>query len=134
MKAMRQDREATIRIAQFWASVSEEHDVEKFATVLHDDFVMWYNFDPVERTRDAFIATLKSAHAIFDNQRNDDLRITLTEEGFVLQATMRGVLDGKEIASPYCLVAQIKDGKVVRGDEYFDTAQLPKRLAVREAG
>lgn len=121
------NREEALRIAQFWAKVSEEHNVEKFATAIHEDFVMWYNFDPNDRTRQEFIETLKSAHAVFDNQRNENLRITVTEDGFVLQATMCGVLDGKEIASPYCLVAKIKDGKVIRGDEYFDTAQLTKK-------
>ena len=121
------DREEAMRLAQFWATVSEEHDVVKFASVLHDEFVMWYNFDPQDRTREEFIETLKSAHAMFDKQVNKDCRITLTDDGFVIQATMCGVLDGKEIAAPYCLIARIQDGKVIRGDEYFDTTQLTKR-------
>ncbi len=120
------DREEALRIGHFWATVSEEHNVPKFATILHDDFVMWYNFDPKDRTKDEFIETLKSAHAIFENQVNENTRITPTEEGFVLQATLRGILDGQPISSPYCMIAKIKDGKVIRGDEYFDTAQLPK--------
>jgi len=124
---MAQDPQESMRLAQFWATVSEEHNVEKFATVLLDDFVMWYNFDPQDRTRQEFIETLKSAHAMFENQKNEDLKITLTEDGFVLQATMTGVLDGQQISSPYCLIARIKDGKVIRGDEYFDTAKLTKR-------
>jgi ketosteroid isomerase-like protein len=124
---MAQDPEESRRLAQFWATVSEEHNVEKFATVLHDDFVMWYNFDPQDRTREEFIETLKSAHAMFENQKNEDLKITLTEDGFVLQATMTGILDGQQISSPYCMIAKVKDGKVIRGDEYFDTAKLTKR-------
>lgn len=121
------DREEALRLAQFWASVSEEHDTDKFETVLHEDFAMWYNFDPVDRTRAEFIETLKSAHAMFSNQKNEDARITVTEDGFVLQATMTGVLDGVAIRAPYCFVARIRDGLVVRGEEYFDTAQLSKR-------
>lgn len=121
------DRDEALRLAQFWATVSEEHNTEKFQTVLHDDFVMWYNFDPVERTRDEFIQTLKDAHSMFDNQKNENLKITLTDDGFVLQAIMTGVLAGENIASPYCFIAKIRDGKIVRGDEYFDTAQLTKR-------
>lgn len=121
------DRDEAMRIAQFWATVSEEHDVEKFSTMLHDDFVMWYNFDPNDRTRAEFVQTLQSAHEMFKNQKNEGLKISITENGFVLQATMTGELDGKQIASPYCLVAEIKDGKVIRGDEYFDTAQLSKK-------
>src|SRR3546814_2800256 len=93
---------------------------------------MWYNFDPNDRSREEFIQTLKDAHAMFQDQKNEDMRITLTEEGFILQATMTGVLDGKNISSPYCLVAKIKDGKVIRGDEYFDTAQLTKKARSAE--
>src|SRR3546814_14221882 len=88
-----------MRLAKFWATVSEEHNVEKFQTVLHDDFVMWYNFDPNDRSREEFIQTLKDAHAMFQDQKNEDMRITLTEEGFILQATMTGVLDGTNISS-----------------------------------
>lgn len=124
---MATDQDTLLRLAQFWAKVSEEHNVEKFATILHDDFKMWYNFDPVDRTREEFIETLKGAHAIFENQVNKDPRITLTEDGFVIQANMCGVLNGHSISAPFCLVAKVKDGKVVRGDEYFDTGQLPQR-------
>jgi len=76
-------------------------------------------------TDSAFLG--KSASAIFQNQVNDDCKITLTDRGFVLQAVMRAVLSGQEISAPYCLIAEVKDGKVIRGYEYFDTAQLPKR-------
>ena len=121
------DREVAQRLAEFWATVSEEHNIDKFQTILHPDFVMWYNFDPIDRTRAEFIQTLKEAHAMFQNQKNDDLKITLTDEGFVLQATMTGILAGAEISSPYCFIAKVQDGLVIRGDEYFDTAKLTKK-------
>ena len=120
-------REDSARLARFWATVSEEHNVEKFATALHPEFTMWYNFDSITRTRAEFIETLKSAHAMFDNQKNEDLKITLTEDGFILQATMTGILAGEAITSPYCFVATVKDGLVITGDEYFDTARLTKK-------
>lgn len=121
------DREDAMRLAQFWATVSEEHNTDKFQTALHDQFTMWYNFDPQYRSRAEFIETLKSAHAMFSDQKNEDLKITITDEGFVLQATMTGVLDGKQISSPYCFIAEVRDGLVYRGEEYFDTAQLTKK-------
>nr|WP_246344588.1 nuclear transport factor 2 family protein [Sphingobium fontiphilum] len=126
-KVVAVDREEALRLGQFWVTVAEEHDTDKFQTVLHEDFVMWYNFDPQDRSRAEFIETLKAAHAIFHDQKNEDPRITVTEDGFVLQATMTGVLDGKPIRSPYCFIARIKDGLIIRGDEYFDTAQLSKK-------
>ena len=126
---MAPQQEELMKLAQFWASVSEEHNVDKFQTILSDDFVMWYNFDPVDHTREQFLDILRSAHKMFDNQVNEDTRITLTTDGFVIQATMTGVLNNKKISAPYCLIAQVKDGKVVRGDEYFDVSQLGSRPA-----
>ena len=120
------DRDEVMRLAQFWADVSEEHNTDKFQTVLHDDFKMWYNFDPQYRTRAEFIQTLKDAHAMFEDQKNEDRKITITENGFVLQATMTGILDGKAISSPYCFIAEVRDGKVYCGEEYFDTGKLTK--------
>jgi hypothetical protein len=124
---MAQDPVEALRVGEFWSRVSEEHDIEKFQTILAADFVMWYNFAPVDRTRAEFLETLRGAHAIFRNQINKDARITPTANGFVLQAILCGILDGKEIAAPYCMIAQMRNGLVVRGDEYFDTSQLPKR-------
>jgi ketosteroid isomerase-like protein len=123
---MAQDPVEALRVGEFWSKVSEEHNIEKFQTILAEDFVMWYNFSPVDRSRAEFIETLRSAHAIFKNQVNKDAKITPTAKGFVLQATLCGVLDGKEISAPYCMIAEMRDGLVIRGDEYFDTSQLPK--------
>ena len=98
---MAPQQEELMKLAQFWASVSEEHNVDKFQTILSDDFVMWYNFDPVDHTREQFLDILRSAHKMFDNQVNEDTRITLTTDGFVIQATMTGVLNNKKISAPY---------------------------------
>jgi ketosteroid isomerase-like protein len=123
---MSQDPVEALRVGQFWSRVSEEHDIEKFQTILAEDFVMWYNFSPVDRTRAEFLETLRGAHAIFQNQVNKDPKITPTANGFVLQATLTGILDGKEISAPFCMIAVMRGGKLIRGDEYFDTSQLPK--------
>src|SRR3546814_20958780 len=101
-------------LAKFWATVSEEHNVEKFQTVLHDDLVMWYNFDPNDRSREEFIQTLKDAHAMFQAQKNETMRITLTAAGFILQSPMTGVREGTNISDRQ----SVGEGKGVscRGD------------------
>jgi ketosteroid isomerase-like protein len=124
---MTPEQEKFLELGKFWATVSEEHNVDKFATILAPDFVMWYNFDDAERTREQFMETLRNAHAMFHNQVNANPRITVTTDGFIVQATLQGDLDGKRISAPYCLIAKVRDGLVVRGDEYFDTSHLPRR-------
>jgi ketosteroid isomerase-like protein len=113
-----------VRIGQFWSKTAQEHDPEKLGSVLSDDFIMWYNFEKIDRTKEEFLETLRNAHKAFNDQVHTDERILPTPEGFVLQATMNGTFNGQKIAAAFCLIATIKDGKVVRGDEYFDTGQL----------
>jgi len=116
-----------VRLGQFWSRVAQEHDREKLGSVLSDDFIMWYNFENIDRTKAEFLETLKSAHKRFDDQVHTDERVLPTPEGFVLQATMHGTVEGVKFSAPFCLIAKVRDGKVVRGDEYFDTTQLVTR-------
>jgi hypothetical protein len=47
------------------------------------------------------------------------------EGGFVHQHELRGVrADGVKLALPACLVCLVKDGKITRLDEYFDSARV----------
>lgn len=116
-----------VRLGEFWSKAAQAHDREGLASILSDDFVMWYNFEKIDRTKEEFLETLKSAHKAFNDQVHENERILPTSRGFVQQAIMCGTFSGERIAAAFCLVATVKDGKVVRGEEYFDTGQLVSR-------
>jgi ketosteroid isomerase-like protein len=46
--------------------------------------------------------------------------------GFVQQHVLRGTRkhDGERLALPACIVCAVKDGKITRLDEYFDSARV----------
>jgi ketosteroid isomerase-like protein len=45
-------------------------------------------------------------------------------DGFVEQATMEGETPEGPLAAPFCRIAALKDGKICRIDEYFDSTTL----------
>ena len=59
---------------------------------------------------------------------------TLTEAGFVVQMTVRGVLaDGQALTVPVCLVGHVKDGLIQRLDEYVNGVALKGLLRLLAA-
>lgn len=105
--------------------LAQRADRSEMASMLSDDFIMWYNFNGSERGKSDFIATLHSARAVFPDQHHTNEQITATTDGFVLQATMHGTMNNTTLAANFCLVCRVRDGLIYRADEYFDTRQLP---------
>lgn len=62
---------------------------------------------------------------MFPDQHHTDEQVTATTDGFVLQATMHGTMNGTTLAANFCLVCRVRNGLIYRADEYFDTRQLP---------
>jgi ketosteroid isomerase-like protein len=122
------DPNEAIRLAELWDKTSREHDLKGFAALLAPDFQMRYNFDPAPRSREQLLGSLQEVYDNFQEHGHEDAQITATARGFVTQATLTGRLFGTRISVPFCLVAEIKSGKVHRAFEYFDTAALPKRV------
>ncbi len=49
----------------------------------------------------------------------------VTERGFLLQQVLRATLaDGTLLTVPMCMIFQLRDGRIVRLDEYFDGAAV----------
>ncbi len=122
------DPNEALRLAEHWDRTAKAHDIEAFGTILADDFEMTYNFDPAPRSREQLLRSLAEVYSMLTDHEHVDGRITPTVEGFVIEATLRGSMGGTRIEAPFCLVARVRDGKVFRSREYFDTAQLPKRV------
>ena len=52
--------------------------------------------------------------------------VMATESGAVAEGVLRGSIGGKEMDTPFCLVATIKGGLITEGREYIDQGHLPR--------
>jgi ketosteroid isomerase-like protein len=79
----------------------------------------------VAQTVDDNLRTLAAAARAIRDWRYDDVRLHVTDDGFVQQHVMRGrAPSDDEFALAACIVCTVADGRITRLDEYFDPAQL----------
>jgi len=59
------------------------------------------------------------------NRRYEKVRLQRTDTGFVQQHVLTGTIaSGAKLELPACMVGVVKDGRILRLDEYFDPAHL----------
>lgn len=105
----------------------EAHDIERKATFLTDDFVLWNNCYKVELQRDTAIRYFNWLKTIMRNNRYYDVRRHLTPNGVVQQhLTSFDTDQGSFKDIPMMLVFTTRGDKVARCEEYLDSTGLPK--------
>ena len=100
----------------------ENGDAEAVRELCAPDFEARQNDGPVitlEPLLEFALAVLK----VVQNFRYEDAVRSETNSGFVEEHAVRGTLpDGSELDLRVCVVADVRDGKVVNVREYFDSA------------
>lgn len=105
----------------------QAHDIERKATFLTDDFVLWNNCYKVELQRDTAIRYFNWLKTVMRNNRYYDVRRHLTPNGVVQQhLTSFDTDQGSFKDIPMMLVFTTRGDKVARCEEYLDSTGLPK--------
>jgi ketosteroid isomerase-like protein len=113
-------------LVQRFFDAIEAGDVETAGSYYAPDVVIWHNFDNLEQTRAQNLATLAAIPQRLSDRVYADRRVEVFAEGFlqqhVLYATRK--FDGARLAMPAVIICRVKDGKIIRLDEYLDSAHL----------
>jgi len=103
------------------------HDIERKATFLTDDFVLWNNCYKVEVHKPVAIRFFNWLTTVMRNNQYYDVRRYLTPTGVVQQhLTSFDTDQGAFRDIPMLLVFTTQGGKVSRCNEYLDSTGLPK--------
>jgi ketosteroid isomerase-like protein len=112
----------------------ERHDVEGVAGLYAPEFRFWVNLTGSETDREQNLATLRDGYALHRRRTYDDRRIDTFEGGFIARYSVNVVQHNGRRASLWaCIVAQCKDGRITRIDEYLDSSKFrvaPRKEAV----
>jgi ketosteroid isomerase-like protein len=91
--------------------------------------VVWHNTDEREQSRSENIAVAKVIPMVFTSFTYQNIRRRSFDGGVVQQhllcVTTRS---GETCRIPVCVVAEIREGRFIRIDEYYDSAKLPAAL------
>jgi ketosteroid isomerase-like protein len=100
-------------------------DIEALEACYADDAVIWHNFDQVEQSRAENLRTLGWVIQNVTDLRYEDVRRIAFDGGFVQQHVLRGhAPSGVPLEVPAMLRIDVRDGRVERVEEYFDTAHV----------
>lgn len=100
-------------------------DVDAISELYAEDIAVFRNFDGRTLPKDKVLKVVRFLVTGVEGLRYDDVRVVPTDKGFVQQHVFRGrSRSGAEVAAPVCLIAEVRDGRIVRIDEYLDSAQM----------
>ena len=96
------------------------------------DARIWHNNDGVEQTVDQNMRVLGWFMRTLPDRKYRVIRLEALPDGFVQQHVLEATLpDGTPWAMDACVIVRMKDGLIVRLDEYIDSAKAdaltPKR-------
>ncbi|PRY38807.1 hypothetical protein [Umezawaea tangerina] len=108
----------------FAESVEIRHNYEKSMSMNGGDFAA------------AMVRMLRATTEVVRNHSDSLSSFLVGEDGFALAATLQGELeDGRPVRVPRCLVAEVRNGKINKIDEFGDMRQRESLDdALRSAG
>jgi ketosteroid isomerase-like protein len=114
---------ATGPLAQLMMDMVEAGTPEQIP--LAPDAVVWHNYDQAEIPAATNMASLLALRAAFPDLRFDDLRVSHCGHLSIAQWVFTVTLpEGDVVRAPGCFVVHERDGRIVRVEEYMDSAQL----------
>ncbi len=118
------DRELRELCNRFFDAI-ERRDLDTVAELYAPDFNFWVNLTGAESSREQNLATLADGYALLRRRTYDDRIIDTFESGFLVRFSVTVVQhDGRRRSLSSCLVAQCKDGRITRIDEYMDSSKF----------
>lgn len=100
-------------------------DLTTLRNIYAADAVVWHNTDQTEKTAEASLGTIQWLVGNIRDFRYENVRIMPTPAGFVRLHVCRGthLSTGKPLCVPVACIGEVKDGRLVRFEEYFDSVQ-----------
>jgi ketosteroid isomerase-like protein len=122
---MNTDPQSVAAVAQRFFAAVESGDIDTVAAIYHPGAVIWHNHDRTESSVRENLEVLARFVRRAPTRRYMDRRIMVTPHGFVQQHTLEATrVDGRRLSLPACVIGEVRDGRIMRIDEYFDTAPL----------
>ena len=115
-----------LALAKRFFDAIEQGDIDTMYNSFAPGAPIWHNTDEIIVTPEQTKATLTGMVKRIGDRHYAERRIHTFPGGFVQQHALTGTRthDGGAVRLPCCIVCEVKDGKITRLDEYFDSAHV----------
>lgn len=123
-----QQADALRALARRFFDAVTDADLATVADCYADDVVIWHNFDNAEQGKAANMAVLAAIPERLTDRVYADRRVEVFDGGFVHQHVLKAkrASDGAAVAIHAVCIAHVRDGRIVRLDEYLDPGQIAR--------
>jgi ketosteroid isomerase-like protein len=130
---VRKDSE-NIELCDRFFDALEKKDYDTLESCYAPEAVVWHSHDQLYESRESNLAMLKAGmERPGGKMRFKDRRVRAFEGGFVQQHTLYVTYESGFVGQmDVCFIGYVRDGKLSRIYEYFDTGQIGKFLPPRE--
>ena len=129
---MRKDWQ-TLELCDRFFDAIEQNDFETLESCYAPECVVWHSHDGLYQSRKDNLAMLKQGMERQPKMRFKDRRVRVFEGGFVQQHTMHVTQEsGFEGQMDVCFIGYVRDGKLSRIYEYFDTGRIAEFIGPSE--
>jgi ketosteroid isomerase-like protein len=112
-------------LAKRFFDAIEAGDFETVADCYAEDAVIWHNTDRMSSTKAENLKVLANFVKRAPVRRYDERKLTAWPGGFVHQHVLRSEKpDGTPVQLHAAIVCAVREGRITRLDEYFDSAEL----------
>jgi ketosteroid isomerase-like protein len=107
---------------------AEAGDPADLLDIYAEGAVIWHNTDDMEQTVEQNMKVLAGMDRFLTDRKYDERRAHVFDGGVVQQHVLRGTKrsTGEPFEMKAVVVVLVEDGKIVRLDEYFDSAAAAK--------
>ena len=128
------DDAVLLGLAERFANAVTKRDLDAMRALFAPDAVFWTNISQTEIDLETRLGRIELEFEIFDAFAFEEMRVDAFAQGFVLRAQARGSIRGGErFDFPLCVVAEARDGLLVRFEEYVDPTPVLPIVAALEA-
>lgn len=114
-----------VTVAAALTAALERGDLPAIEALYDESIAVFRNFDGKTLSRAKVLKVVGFLTSAVDGLRYQDVRVEPTPSGFVQRHTFTGTSKaGVPFSAHVCLVAEVRDGRIVRIDEYLDPAAL----------
>jgi len=125
---MRRDGETLTLCDRFFDAI-EQKDYETLESCYAPEAIVWHSHDCRYQPRNENLAMLADSMKRNPKMRFRNRRVHLFEGGFVQQHTLYVTYANDSVGQmDVCFVGFVRDGRISRAYEYFDTGQLDRFL------
>ncbi|MET9460038.1 nuclear transport factor 2 family protein [Streptomyces canus] len=116
------DERVVEAVADAFARIAAEGDVEALRALYTDDARVWHNTDDTVKTVEESLVFFEGLLSVTSKRWYEDVRLARTATGYVDQHYMCAMLKtGEEVRVSICAVVTLEGERVKRVDEYIES-------------